>query len=540
MKGTRSDLFFPPEEYQARWARVHQAMAARGYEHLLIWQRGAGTFDRVGDVWWLTNFVMNGSGQDPASEESGAPYTFCAVLIRRGREPELHVGLPAEDLDLSRVVCGEVIAHAENLMTGLAAYLSAQGIEGQIAVVGDDVLPGMYDRLLRRHTPQIKWHADETLLLGPQSMKSARELEAYRTAGDMVTRALTAACESLLTGHSSAEAAAVAAAILMRAGGGFHRIDIHHGADTEHHVISMDLYGYHTDAPGGRRHGARLDHGTHFPRLLDGPWSLVDLWQSADPIATRIAGRRRRGRGRRGGRHAPGDHAAAVGRSRRGDCPQARLLRPSAIEGSTAGAWPQHELHPLRNSHRRSRRGYRRSTALRCAARSRHGDGVGDLFDAPRRGDRRFRTKSHRHNRRAGAAHSHTDALRVTSPPPQGPRFDSLGRLAYVNALFIIGTLGTLITPAMLDGWAQLKWSATRLGAVAAIELAGLALGSLSGLYWQRRWRWRQVALPSILVGNRGQCRLRDREGFRRRLRIALPGRPVGRTSISPVFSSIG
>jgi len=135
------------------------------------------------------------------------------------------------------------------LMSGLATYLSAQGIEGRIAVVGDDVLPGMYDRLLRRHTPQIEWHADETLLLGPQSMKSARELEAYRTAGDMVTRALTAACESLLIGHSSAEAAAAAAAILMRAGGGFHRIDIHHGVDTEQHVISMDLYGYHTVPP---------------------------------------------------------------------------------------------------------------------------------------------------------------------------------------------------------------------------------------------------------------------------------------------------
>jgi Xaa-Pro dipeptidase len=241
--------FFAPEEYRARWARVDQAMAAGGYDHLLIWQRGAGTFDRVGDVFWLTNFVMNGSGQDPASEAYGAPYTFSAVLIRRGREPELHVGLPAEDLELSRVICGEVISHPENLMTGLAAYLSAQGIEGRIAVVGDDVLPGMYDRLLRQHTPQIEWHADETLLWGPQSIKSARELEAYRTAGEMVTRALTAACESLLTGHSSAEAAAEAAAILMRAGGGFYRIDIHHGPDTEHRVISMDLYGYHTTSP---------------------------------------------------------------------------------------------------------------------------------------------------------------------------------------------------------------------------------------------------------------------------------------------------
>ena len=249
MSGPGPDLFFAPEEYRARWERVDRAMAARGHDTLLIWQRGAGTFDRVGDVLWLTNFVMNGSGQDPASEESGAPYTFSAVLIRRGREPELHVGLPADDLELSGVVCGKVVSHTENLMTGLAAYLRAQGIEGRVAVIGDDVLPGMYDRLLRHHTPQIEWHADETLLLGPQSIKSARELEAYRTAGDLVTRALTAACESLLTGHSSAEAASAAAAILLRAGGGFHRIDIHHGADTEHRVVSMDLYGYHTTPP---------------------------------------------------------------------------------------------------------------------------------------------------------------------------------------------------------------------------------------------------------------------------------------------------
>ena len=84
---------------------------------------------------------------------------------------------------------------------------------------------------------------------------------------------------------------------------------------------------------------------------------------------------------------------------------------------------------------------------------------------------------------------------------PHGPRFDSLPRLTYVNALFIIGTLGTLITPAMLEGWTHLRWTATQLGMVAAIELAGLAAGSLSGLYWQTRWRWRQVALPSLIVG---------------------------------------
>jgi predicted MFS family arabinose efflux permease len=94
----------------------------------------------------------------------------------------------------------------------------------------------------------------------------------------------------------------------------------------------------------------------------------------------------------------------------------------------------------------------------------------------------------------------------VNTLSPHGPRFDSLPRLVYVNALFIIGTLGTLITPAMLEGWSHLRWSPTQLGVVAAIELAGLSVGSLSGLYWQTRWPWRRVALPSLLVGIAGNA----------------------------------
>ena len=79
-------------------------------------------------------------------------------------------------------------------------------------------------------------------------------------------------------------------------------------------------------------------------------------------------------------------------------------------------------------------------------------------------------------------------------------RFDPLGRLAYVNALFIVGTLGTLITPAILESWAALQWSQSQLGLIAALELVTLASGSLSGLYWQRRWPWRHVALVSLVL----------------------------------------
>jgi predicted MFS family arabinose efflux permease len=78
-------------------------------------------------------------------------------------------------------------------------------------------------------------------------------------------------------------------------------------------------------------------------------------------------------------------------------------------------------------------------------------------------------------------------------------RFDTFPRIAYVTALFIIGTLGTLITPAMFESWIPFNWTPTQLGLLAATELAGLAVGSLSGLYWQRRWNWRHVTLGSLI-----------------------------------------
>jgi predicted MFS family arabinose efflux permease len=83
--------------------------------------------------------------------------------------------------------------------------------------------------------------------------------------------------------------------------------------------------------------------------------------------------------------------------------------------------------------------------------------------------------------------------------------FDALERMAYVNALFIVGSLGTLIAPALLESWSTYHWNKGQLGAVAGIELAGLATGSLSALYWQRRWNWRLVTVPMLIlavVGN--------------------------------------
>ena len=43
----RLGMFFTRSEYLSRWQRVQAAMAAAGYENLLVWQRSAGTYDKV-------------------------------------------------------------------------------------------------------------------------------------------------------------------------------------------------------------------------------------------------------------------------------------------------------------------------------------------------------------------------------------------------------------------------------------------------------------------------------------------------------------
>ena len=105
-----------------------------------------------------------------------------------------------------------------------------------------------------------------------------------------------------------------------------------------------------------------------------------------------------------------------------------------------------------------------------------------------------------------------SDAVRMVTIVPRA--FDAPARMAYVSALFIIGSLGTLITPAVLDSWSHLSWGTGRLGFVAGIELAGLALGSLSGLYWQRRWNWRTVTVPALLAGMVGNVGCVGTESF--------------------------
>ena len=241
--------YFPREEYEQRWKKVWETMRASGYETLVVWSRGAGSYDRLGNGWWLTNFANNGTGQDWADNIQMGAWTFSAVVFRDGREPELHSAQPPEETEYAKVICGELIVHEPSVITGLAEYFRKQGIEGRVAVIGDDVLPGLYDRRLRSLTPQIEWVTDEWFLLEAQRVKSQRECDAFRVAGDITTHALKAGMDALIAGESSAVAASRTAAEIMRRGGAFSRIDMHHGAHADRFLLGDMLCGYDMTAP---------------------------------------------------------------------------------------------------------------------------------------------------------------------------------------------------------------------------------------------------------------------------------------------------
>jgi Xaa-Pro aminopeptidase len=136
-----------------------------------------------------------------------------------------------------------------NLGAGIAERLRELGIEGKVPYHGDTILPLEIYRDLAAGTPAIEWVPEHRLLYSLFGRKSPRELDAYRTAGEIASRAMDVMMDALLAGERECDAAAKAAAVVVGSGGGFQRIACHHGPRSEVEMWNNPLYGYSTDAP---------------------------------------------------------------------------------------------------------------------------------------------------------------------------------------------------------------------------------------------------------------------------------------------------
>ena len=68
-------------------------------------------------------------------------------------------------------------------------------------------------------------------------------------------------------------------------------------------------------------------------------------------------------------------------------------------------------------------------------------------------------------------------------------------------SLLTIGPLALAMMPVLMIGLSErFHWSEAKSGLIATIELGALALASISGLLWQRRWNWRWLAIVATLV----------------------------------------
>ncbi len=236
------ERFFSHSEYEGRWNRAERLMAARGFDVAVVFGRGGGTIDNCGDLLWLTNHYSVSGGTDSLIWSARS---FSGVILRRGHAPELHIDEPEGRADLLAV--SNVLCHTHPFV-GVALALVAKGITGRVAICGTQFIPVKYWEQLIMNTPGIEWVEADDLIRSLRRIKSPAELECYRLAGEVATRATDAMMKGLVCGMSEREAAGEAARVVVSGGGRIQAIGTNHG-NTMHYDYRNPLTGSSADTP---------------------------------------------------------------------------------------------------------------------------------------------------------------------------------------------------------------------------------------------------------------------------------------------------
>jgi Xaa-Pro aminopeptidase len=236
--------FFPQEEYEQRWQKVEAEIKRRGYEAAVVFGRSGGTNDRCGDVLYLTNFYSTASGQGYDSTIFQGR-SFNSVLLQVGETPELHADEPGLRQEL---IATDRIVSSNTPFKDIAQAVQARKIKGPVAMIGSDVVPLKYWRILQETAPDIDWRPEDDIVLSVRRIKSPREQDALRIAGAIATRALNRFMEGLIAGREEAEAAADAAKEVVRGGGTIHMLPCSHGEMIDQFVRNP-IAGYTFEKP---------------------------------------------------------------------------------------------------------------------------------------------------------------------------------------------------------------------------------------------------------------------------------------------------
>ncbi|WP_112435611.1 M24 family metallopeptidase [Rhizobium sp. AN80A] len=236
------DRYFPLDEYEARWDRVQNEMKRRGFATTVVFGRGGGTTDNCGDILYLSNHYAISGGMDSLIWTARS---FAGVILQEGLAPQLHIDEPEVRRDLVSI---DDVLSSNHPFESVARSLVERGVKGPVALVGTNLIPVKYYRELEAIAPDIEWVPADDLVRSVRRIKSKRELDCYRVAGETATAGMTILMESLISGMSEREAAGEAAREVVRRGGRIQMIGTNHG-DTLGFDQRFPLTGYSADVP---------------------------------------------------------------------------------------------------------------------------------------------------------------------------------------------------------------------------------------------------------------------------------------------------
>jgi Xaa-Pro dipeptidase len=268
-------VYFPQEEYEERWRRVYDELEARGFDSAVVWGRSAGTYERCGNVLYLTNYYSSQSGHEEDTE-TWMGVGFAAVIMSGGNTPVLVADMP--DPEPGQIALDRVVWEP-NVILAVAKTIRELGVEGKVALIGYDFLPVKYYHLLQRELPGVEWVPADDLLASVRRAKSRRELDCYREGGEKVSAALTALMEAAVKGGvTQATVAAEGAGELIRRGGFPHMVPVSSGSG---------IYRFTGDPLTGSSSQIMLNEGDMVRAWVYGP-----AWQGywLDPGRTAVVG----------------------------------------------------------------------------------------------------------------------------------------------------------------------------------------------------------------------------------------------------------
>jgi Xaa-Pro aminopeptidase len=238
-------MYFPQEEYENRWQAVLDEMARRDLDAALIWSRGGGTYERFQDVYYLSNFYSTQSGF-MADYGNHVMAAHCAILLKQGAEPVLIIDDEYWNPDLVSV---PHVIGSFNLLKAVVQAVKESGLKGKVGFVGSDFLGVKYFRMLEKQLPGIEWEDHNDLVADVRVIKSERELDALREAGETASLAMNALMEAIQAGKSENQAGGEAARVVYSRGGHINLMLINHGPQTAEEFTSNPICGHGFGTP---------------------------------------------------------------------------------------------------------------------------------------------------------------------------------------------------------------------------------------------------------------------------------------------------